>query len=135
MCQTEKQKTCITVIGTIDPATGTFSEYIQIPHKVDKIRTASLGCMLVNAGGDIINTAYYVQSNLISNPHDNILGVTYNVNNFFPATRNKEFMNNSKVVSGTYTFTVYNLLSQELDPNIASGKVTLDLEFIELLEG
>lgn len=134
MCPIEKQKTCITIIGTIDPSTGSFSEEIHIPHQVDKIRVTSVGFLCRGSGNLTINAVYCVVSDLIGNQHDNYLGIAPNVNICYPHTGVKEFINYSKKVDGTYLFTVYNLLSMAIDHAINNGKCTIGLEFIELDE-
>lgn len=128
----EKQKTCITITKAAIATPGTFTDFIYIPHKVDKIICKSLGFIILDAVPSLVDDAYYVTSDLITNVHDQILGVGPNLDKTFMATQNTEFTYEKKMVSGTYTFKIFSLATGNLNDATGGTSVYINLEFIEL---
>lgn len=129
MAKIEKNKTCITVNSSnIALAFSSFTNYINIQHNVDIIRVTAIGgdMFAVGAGN---TTVFYVDTpNLISNTHDTILG-TFDVVGS-NQTKIKEFKTTNKIINGSYTFNIYQLL-YPIVPNPYGGNIFIDLEFIE----
>lgn len=130
----EKQKTCITVIGR-GVALTQFTSFINIPHKVDIIRVRSIGGEVYNdpgAGSVLVDEAFYVTTDMVTNTHDQILGIFGNLSYHFSNSNRKDFMHPSKKVSGTYTFTLYQLNDGLINTYNRNASVYINLEFIEL---
>lgn len=124
----EKQKTCITIqkAGIIS---SPFNEYISIPHNVDIIICKAIGFIVIDGTPALVNDAFYITSNLISNIHDQILGFGPNLNYDFP-TSYKRFQNIQKIINGNYSFSIHSITTGNV--NINNASVVIDLEFIEL---
>lgn len=137
MCRAEKQKTCITIVSELDPAhPAYFQQYINIPHRVDKIKVTSIGGIIFTNAPAIVPSIFYIDSDLVTNPHDRILGTFANFSQSYnSSTKTKEFSNPSKSVNGNYTFQVYDLQGLLLNTNNGNSYVHIDLEFIESIEG
>ena len=139
----EKQKTCITVMkrgiggGAGGAAITNFSDYITIMHNVDIIRVTSIGGEIYNdaglgAGPVLVDEAFYITSDLVTNIHDNILGLFGNLSYNFSGSRPKEFLNNNKPISGTYTFYIYQLADGLANSYNSRVSIYINIEFIEL---
>jgi len=126
-----KNKTCITVTTPINLAGfTTFTDNINIQHKVDLIIVKTLGGYMPDPLDENI---YYVRSNLVSSIHDNILGVFGNPNSLTQSTRNKTFKNiPSTYINSTYNFDVCVLGEQSVFSSTGTWKIYIDLEFVEL---
>lgn len=124
-----KNRTCITIIQTI-VNNSNFNEYLNIPHNVDCIVVNSIGSYFIDAVPAIVDSAFYVKSDLVSNIHDNILGVFGNFNHYYQSTRMKEFRFPTKTISGTFQFQVFDLATKSLVVG-SSGNIHIDLQFIE----
>lgn len=123
-----KNKTCITIIKLIN--NGEFTDNIHIPHNVNLIRITSIGSVIL-LNNVLDNSAYYVVSNLVSNMHDNILGVFGNLNYAYNSSKTKEFLTKNVTINGTYTFRIYETGTiDQLNQNYV-GPVHIDIEFIE----
>lgn len=127
----EKQKTCITIAKSAIANPATFTEYINIPHNVDIIVCKGMGFTILSGVPAIIDDAYYITSNLISNTHDAILGYGPNINYDFPVSE-KQFKNTMNVINGTYTFNIYSVSSGNANNAAGNTSVIFSLEFIEL---
>lgn len=132
----EKQKTCITITRSYINSNelGDTNEYIFIPHNVDYIRVIGAGCDLyITATDATLNTLIAISSsNLISNPHDNILYVTQaNVSPIPSHTESPTFRSSSPIINGTYNFKLVTLSNIQLS-NLQYGRWFITLEFIEL---
>lgn len=126
----EKRKTCI----TISKSTGTsnFTEYLNIPHRVDIIRVTAIGGFIFNATPELVDSIFYLKSDLISgNIHDNVLGTFGNLNYSTNSTKIKEFLCGSGSVNGSYNFQIFDLANQRLITYTEANAVFIDLEFIE----
>lgn len=126
----EKQKTCITVIGR-GVAINTFNESINIPHNVDIIHITSIGGIILNNNA-IVGNAFYIRSNLVTNIHDQILGVFGNLSYQFSNSGEKTFRNLNRIITGTYTFEILNFDDGTLINYNEGVTVYINIEFIEL---
>ncbi len=124
-----KQSTYITIVKLV--SSGEFTEFIAIPHNVDIIKCHSMGAYIINAVPALITDTFYITSELVSNVHDNILGICPNVS-FTNAVTAKTFRNNNKTINGTYSFKIYQLITGSLLAANLGGSVYINLEFIEL---
>lgn len=128
----EKQKTCITIQKAAISNPGMFTEMINIPHNVNVIRCKTIGFIIYDGvTAQLIDDAFYITTNLISNIHDNILGFGPNLNTNFP-TSEKTFYFNQNIVSGIYTFNIHYVSNGLLNIDTGGTSVVIDLEFIEL---
>lgn len=130
----EKQKTCITVLHNGN-AINQFTKFLNIPHRVDIIKITGIGGEIYNdpgGGAVLVNDAFYITSDLVTNYNDNILGIFGNFTYAFSDSGKKTFINNSGSIYGTYTFYLYQFKNRILNTYNDSVTVYINIEFIEL---
>lgn len=125
-----KQKTTITIAKIVTNHIS-FNEYISIPHRVHEIIVHSIGFIILDAGPAVVESAFYITSDMITNPHDQILGVAGNIGFPYNDTRMKKFIYTNEYVNGTFNFYIYNLQTLEPNTNLGGTTVHIDIEFIE----
>lgn len=123
-----KQSTCITVVGAI--TNGRVVDNLYINHNVDMVKITSIGGIIVD-GANLVDSCFYITSNLVSGQHDSILGVFANFNRAYNGTSYKQYNVNNVTYNSQFRFDIFDLATGLQLGNNIGGVIHIDIELIE----